>query len=130
MADGTHAIPIRWLFGRSERRRRAIQCWVGDPAKGLLIAAVYEGLKALPIDACSGFGAMMAKSASRRYSELDARARENLKQIRPEDSDPSVYRCCDVSTVAIRRSGQGRVERARPVMASRANRGRTTTLRI
>ena len=89
MADGTDAVPIRWLFGRSERRRRAIQYWVGDPAKALLITAVYEGLKALPIDACSGFGAMMAKSASRRYSELDARGRENLKQIRPEDSDPA-----------------------------------------
>jgi hypothetical protein len=72
MADDTDIIPIRWLFGRSERRRRAIQYWVGDPAKRLLITAVYEGLKALPIDACSGFGAMMAKSASRRYSTLDA----------------------------------------------------------
>ena len=31
----------------------------------------------------------MAKNASRRYAELDARARENLKQIRPEQSDPA-----------------------------------------
>ena len=68
MADGTDTIPIHWLFGRSERRRRAIQYWAGEPAKRLLITAVYEGLRTLPIDACSGFGAMMAKSASRRYS--------------------------------------------------------------
>jgi Kdo2-lipid IVA lauroyltransferase/acyltransferase len=87
MADGINTIPIRWLFGRPDRRRRAIQYWVGDRAKGLLIAAAYEGLKALPIDACSSFGAMMAKGASRRYSDLDARARENLKQIRPGESD-------------------------------------------
>ena len=87
MADGIDTIPIRWLFGRSDRRRQAIQYWVGGRAKRLLIAAAYEGLKALPIDACSGFGAMTAKSASRRYSDLDARARENLKQIRPEESD-------------------------------------------
>jgi Kdo2-lipid IVA lauroyltransferase/acyltransferase len=89
MADGTDTIPMWWLVGRSERRRRAIQYWVGEPAKRLLIAAVYEGLKALPIDTCSGCGAMMAKSASRKYSELDARARENLKRIRPEQSDPA-----------------------------------------
>jgi Kdo2-lipid IVA lauroyltransferase/acyltransferase len=87
MADGTDTIPIRWLFRSSDRRRRAIQYWVASRAKGLLIAALYEGLRALPIDACSGVGAMMAKSASSRYSELDARARENLRQIRPEESD-------------------------------------------
>ena len=70
MANVTDTPPVRWLLGRSARRRRAIQYWLGDPAKALLIAAVYEGLKALPIDACSGFGAMMAKNASRRYAEL------------------------------------------------------------
>ena len=85
MADGTDIPPISWLFERSERRRRAIQ--VRDPAKGLLITAVYVGLKALPIDVCSAFGAMLAKNASRRYAELDARARENLKRLRPEQSD-------------------------------------------
>jgi Kdo2-lipid IVA lauroyltransferase/acyltransferase len=60
-----------------------------DAMKGLLLAALYEALKLLPIDACSGCGAMVAKAASRRYAELDARARENLKQIRPEQSDPA-----------------------------------------
>jgi hypothetical protein len=62
---------------------------VGDTAKGFLIIAAHEGLKAFPIDACSGVGAMMARDASRRYAELDARARENSKQIRPEESDPA-----------------------------------------
>jgi lauroyl/myristoyl acyltransferase len=60
-----------------------------DAVKDLLITAVYEGLRLLPIDACSALGAMMAKPASRRYAELDARARENLKQLRPEQSDPA-----------------------------------------
>lgn len=87
MADGTDTPPFRWLIGRSEQRRQAIQYWVGDTAKGLLSIAVHAGLKALPIDACSAFGAMMAKNASRRYAELDARARENLKRLRPEQSD-------------------------------------------
>jgi hypothetical protein len=45
--------------------------------KGLLLAALYEALKFLPIDACSGCGALVAKAASRRYAVLDARAREN-----------------------------------------------------
>ncbi len=88
MADGTDTPPIRWLFERSERRRRAIQYWVGDTAKGFLLTAVHEALKALPIDACSAVGAMLAKNASLRYPELDARARENLKRLRPEQSDP------------------------------------------
>jgi len=88
MADGTDTPPFHWLFGRSGRQRQAIQYWVGDTAKGLLSIAVHTGLKALPIDACSAFGAIMAKSASRRYGELDARARENLKRLRPEQADP------------------------------------------
>jgi lauroyl/myristoyl acyltransferase len=89
MADGTETPPLSWLFGRSERRRRAVQYWLRDTAKIFLITSVYFGLKVLPIDACSAFGAMLAKNASRRYAELDARARENLKRLRPEQSDPS-----------------------------------------
>ena len=104
MADDTDTPPFRWLFGRSERRRQAIQYWVGDTAKGLLSIAVHAGLKALPINSCSAFGAMMAKNASRRYPELDARARENLKRLRPEQSDPGIRRCHDVSTVAVGRA--------------------------
>ncbi len=73
MANGTDTPPIRWLFERSERRRRAIEYWVGDTAKGFLLTAVHEALKALPIDVCSAVGAMLAKNASRRYAELDAR---------------------------------------------------------
>lgn len=87
MADGTDTPPISWLFERSERRRRAVQYWVRDIAKGLLITSVHVELKASPIDARSAFGALLAKNASRRYAELDARARENLKRIRPEQSD-------------------------------------------
>lgn len=85
----TDTPPIRWLFGRSELRRRAVQYWVRDTAKGLLMTAFYLGLKALPIDACSAVGAMMAKNASRRYAGLDARARENFKRIRPDQADAS-----------------------------------------
>lgn len=87
MADGTNIPPIRCLFVRSQRRRRAVQYWVRDTAKGLLLTAQFEALKVLPIDACSAFGAMMARNASRRYAGLDARARENWKRLRPEQSD-------------------------------------------
>jgi Kdo2-lipid IVA lauroyltransferase/acyltransferase len=88
MAKGADILRINWLLGRLERRRSAIEHWARDGFNYLLITAVHEALKVLPIDACSGFGAVMAKNASRRYAELDARARENLKQIRPEQSDP------------------------------------------
>ena len=65
------------------------QFCMGDAVKTFLFAAVNRGLKYFPIDACSALGAIMAKNASRRYAELDARARENLKQIQPEQSDPT-----------------------------------------
>ena len=42
----------------------------------------------------------MAKAASRRYAELDARARENSKQIGPEQSDPR-QSTHDVPAVAV-----------------------------
>jgi len=63
MADDADTPPFHWLFGRSGRQRQAVQYWVGDTAKGLLSIAVHTGLKALPIDACSAFGAMLAKKA-------------------------------------------------------------------
>jgi KDO2-lipid IV(A) lauroyltransferase len=87
MGERTDIPRIRWLLRRSGGRRPAIQYWRPDAVKGLLVTALHEAFKFLPIDACSAFGAMMAKNASRRYAELDARARENLKQIRPEQSD-------------------------------------------
>jgi KDO2-lipid IV(A) lauroyltransferase len=80
---------MRWLWG-SEERRRAIQYWARDAVTGLLLAASYEALRLLPIDICSGFGAMLAKNASRRYANLDARARANLRQLRPEQTDPAL----------------------------------------
>jgi hypothetical protein len=58
MADGTDTPPTHWLFGRSERRRRAAQYWLRDAVKSLPITAIHEGLKLLPIGACSAFGAV------------------------------------------------------------------------
>jgi Kdo2-lipid IVA lauroyltransferase/acyltransferase len=88
MGEGSDTLRWPWLFGRSEAWRSAIER-VRDGVNNLLITALHEALKVLPIDACSDFGAFMAKSASRRYAVLDARARENLRQIRPEPSDPA-----------------------------------------
>ena len=83
MADGTDIPPMRWLFERSERRRRAVQYWLRDTAKGLLLTAQFEGLKVLPIDACSAFGAMMAKNASRRYAGTRCPRPRKLEEASP-----------------------------------------------
>jgi KDO2-lipid IV(A) lauroyltransferase len=89
MTDRIEIPPIRWLFGRPEQRRTALQYWVRDTAQGLLNTAIHEGLKALPIDACSALGAVMGKIASLRYSESDARARRAWCALRPEQSNPA-----------------------------------------
>jgi KDO2-lipid IV(A) lauroyltransferase len=89
MADGIEIPPIRWLFGRPEQRRPALQYWVRDTAQGFLSTAIHEGLKALPIDACSALGAVMGKIASLRYPASDARARRAWCALRPEQSDPA-----------------------------------------
>jgi KDO2-lipid IV(A) lauroyltransferase len=92
MADSTHtthAPPIRWLFARQERRQRALRYWVRDTAMGVLNTTLHQGLKALPIDACSAFGATASALSPKRYPASDARARANWRRLRPEQSDPA-----------------------------------------
>jgi Kdo2-lipid IVA lauroyltransferase/acyltransferase len=81
--------PLRWLLDDAERRRQALQYWIYDTASGLLNTAVHEGLKALPIDACSYIGAFNSAHSPLRYAESDARARRNWKKIRPNEADPA-----------------------------------------
>jgi len=87
MPDAPDTPPIRWLFDRPQRRRQAFQYWVHDPIAGLLNTSLHHAIKPLPIDACSAFGAMMARLSACRYADSDARARRNWRALRPERSD-------------------------------------------
>lgn len=79
--------PFAWLFTNGDRRQLAIRYWLRDTAQGWLNAAVHRGLAALPIDACSAFGAAMAATSPFRYAQSDARARRNWRIIRPHQAD-------------------------------------------
>ncbi|MBV1699942.1 MAG: hypothetical protein KGQ47_16510, partial [Hyphomicrobiales bacterium] len=79
--------PFAWLFTNGDRRQLAIRYWLHDTAQGWLNAAVHRGLSALPIDACSAFGAVMAATSPFRYAQSDARARRNWRIIRPDQAD-------------------------------------------
>lgn len=81
------APPLAWLVADPERRERAWRYWVRDGRKGLLNVAVHYGLRALPIDLCSQFGALMSATAARRYPRADARARALWAALRPESAD-------------------------------------------
>jgi Kdo2-lipid IVA lauroyltransferase/acyltransferase len=56
---------------------------------GLLNTTIHEGLKLLPIDACSAFGAFLSPFSAKRYAVSDARARRNWRRLRPEAADPA-----------------------------------------
>jgi KDO2-lipid IV(A) lauroyltransferase len=74
---------------RQNRLRQFVQYWVLDPAMGLLNTTIHEGLKLLPIDACSAFGAFLSPFSAKRYAVSDARARRNWRRLRPEAADPA-----------------------------------------
>ena len=88
MHDET-APPLRWLLKRGELRDRAWQYWGPDTAVGLMNSGVHHALRALPIDRCSGFGAVMARLTPYRYPISDQIARRNLQLLRPEGGDPA-----------------------------------------
>jgi KDO2-lipid IV(A) lauroyltransferase len=69
--------------------RKIFDYWVRDTAIGLLNTAIHESLKALPIDACSAFGAMISPLSAKRYAASDRRARHNWRILRPDQSDPA-----------------------------------------
>jgi KDO2-lipid IV(A) lauroyltransferase len=56
---------------------------------GLLNMGVHYGLRALPTDWCSAFGATMSRFSAARYPESDARARRAWMTLRPEAADPA-----------------------------------------
>jgi KDO2-lipid IV(A) lauroyltransferase len=82
MVDG--APPVRWLFAGPKKRARAVRYWIVDSLVGLLNYGVHAGLRALPTDLCSGFGAAMSRFSPGRYKESDARARQLMQRLRPD----------------------------------------------
>ena len=87
--------PLRWLFGNRRQRRIARRYWLNDSAIGLLNSALHSGMRFLPTDWCSDFGALASKLSPRRFPDSDARARRLWKTLRPEaasDVDAAVTR--------------------------------------
>lgn len=97
----SEAPPLAWLVADPERRKRAWRYWVRDTCMGLLNVAVHYALRALPIDLCSQFGAVMSATAARRYPRADARARALWERVRGDIADSaaadaamaSLWRC-------------------------------------
>jgi KDO2-lipid IV(A) lauroyltransferase len=81
--------PFGWLFTTDGRRQPAVKYWLRDTAQGWLNTAVHQALGAMPIDACSAFGAAMAATGPLRYAQSNARARSNWRIIRPDQADPA-----------------------------------------
>jgi KDO2-lipid IV(A) lauroyltransferase len=59
---------------------------VDDTAIGLLNSGLHSGLRSLPTDWCSAFGALASKLSPGRFPKSDARARRLWKSLRPEDA--------------------------------------------
>jgi KDO2-lipid IV(A) lauroyltransferase len=87
MADASDKPPLRWLWDSSERRRQFLRYWVFDTCTGLLNYGLHYGLRLLPIDVCSAFGALMGPLAKHRYPLSDARARTAWARLRPNEAD-------------------------------------------
>lgn len=77
------------LLRHRDRLAGILRYWVRDPAFGLLNNAIHHGLRLLPIDACSGFGAFISPFSAKRYAVSDRRARRNWRALRPEAADPA-----------------------------------------
>lgn len=77
------------LFRDKISRRAVLRYWVFDTAQGLLNLAVHNGLKLLPTEWTSRFGAVFAAVLGPyRFPNADARARELWRVLRPEQSAP------------------------------------------
>ena len=87
MVDASDRPPLRWLLDTSERRRQVLRYWLFDTCTGLLNYGLHYGLRLLPIDVCSAFGAMMGPIARYRYPLSDARARTAWSRLRPNEAD-------------------------------------------
>jgi len=76
------------LSNEQNRRRAAWRYWARDTAQGSLNLAIHHGLRALPTDLCSAFGAQAARLSPLRYPESEARARRLWQRLHPQASSP------------------------------------------
>jgi hypothetical protein len=93
MADGTDTPPIRWLFGRSEQRRRAFRYWVRDTAKTSSIRWTVGGVAPRghgPRRITNSSGPEIAQSVPRHRISGPLRGR---KSPRHPHSVRGAYRC-------------------------------------
>ena len=72
-----------------KRLQHLFQYWVCDTAIGLLKMTIHHGLRFLPIDRGSAFGALISPIASRQYAASDRRARRAWQILRSEEADPA-----------------------------------------
>ena len=72
-----------WFAG-GDRRKRFVRYWFSDNVWNLLHLAGHFGLKLLPMDACSRFGARLGIYAIPRFHKVaEKRARANIAQLCP-----------------------------------------------
>lgn len=72
-----------------DRFGRFVRYWVIHPTLGLLNNSIHHALRFAPIDACSGFGALISPFSAWRFAASDRRARRNWRVLRPEAADPA-----------------------------------------
>ena len=80
---------MRAAWSRDPARRRAWRrYWLHDPLFGLIDYALHYGLRLAPIALCSAVGCALGVLAGRyRFAAWSARARDNLRRLRPELAD-------------------------------------------
>lgn len=73
------------VLGGRDRQRAFWRYWVTDNLWNLANLAAHFGLKLLPVDACSRFGATLGLFAVPRFHKVAAqRARDTIRHLRPD----------------------------------------------
>jgi KDO2-lipid IV(A) lauroyltransferase len=81
------APPLSFLFGNGDQRRQLRRYWIDDNLVNAIDLAVHFGLKLLPMDACSNFGAWLGPFAIPRFHKVAVkRGRATLARLLPEKS--------------------------------------------
>lgn len=83
------APPVRWLLTPGFNRQAFLNYWVRDTLVGLIEVAIYLGLRLVPTDVASWFGAVIVKITRLSYPASEQRARDVWVRLRPEAADPA-----------------------------------------
>ena len=75
---------LRALFAGQKSRRAFMRYWVSDNLWNIAHLATFYGLRLMPMDVASRFGAALGRYAIPRYHKVAAqRARETMSRLRP-----------------------------------------------